>query len=133
MKYFVDGKKTPIYDTDKDGNIKYIIVDGERVPVESGEYDIVGEKIVEFRANINSSLTEAFIRAYGLDDSTDKATIVCGKGELPLKEGMRIWRKSDVTYKEDGSVDADSADYVVVATNDESLNEDCFLLKKVAK
>ena len=46
---------------------------------------------------------------------------------------MRIWRNSEVGYNEDGSIDIDSADYVVVAANDEALNEDSFLLKKVAK
>nr|DAM78964.1 MAG TPA: hypothetical protein [Caudoviricetes sp.] len=133
MKYYVNGKKVPIYDTDDDGNIKYIIVDGERVPVETGEYQIVDEKLVDFKANINSTLTEAFIKAFGVDDSSDKATIVCAKNKLPLKVGMRIWRNSEVGYSEDGSIDIDSADYVVAAANDEALNEDSFLLKKVAK
>lgn len=133
MKYYVNGKKVPIYDTDDDGNIKYIIVDGERVPVETGEYQIVDEKLVDFKANINSTLTEAFIKAFGVDDSSDKATIVCAKNKLPLKVGMRIWRNSEVGHNEDGSIDIDSADYVVVAANDEALNENSFLLKKVAK
>lgn len=133
MKYYVNGKKVPIYDTDDNGNINYIIVDGEKVPVETGEYQIIDEKLVDFKANINSTLTEAFIKAFGVDDSSDKATIVCVKNKIPLKVGMRIWRNSEVEYNEDGSIDIDSADYVVVATNDEALNEDSFLLKKVAK
>ena len=133
MKYYVNGKKVPIYNTDDNGNINYIIVDGEKVPVETGEYQIIDEKLVDFKANINSTLTEAFIKAFGVDDSSDKATIVGVKNKIPLKVGMRIWRNSEVEYNEDGSIDIDSADYVVVATNDEALNEDSFLLKKVAK
>ena len=87
-------------------------------------------EIVDFRANINSTLTEAFIRVFGVDDSSDKATIVSTKNFLPLKVGMKIWKDSEVLYNNE-TVDADSADYEVIGVNTEALNEDCFLLKKL--
>ena len=129
MKYLIPGKKEPVYETDDDGNIKYIIVDGRQEPIVTGEYRTSGE-IIDFRANINSTLTEAFIRAFGVDDSSDKATIVSTKNFLPLKVGTKIWKDSEVLYKNE-TVDADSADYEVIGVNTEALNEDCFLLKKL--
>lgn len=135
MRYSLQTEKIPIYETDDDGNIKYITVDGVKIPVETGEYEPGYAPTVEFRANINSTLTEAFIKAFGVDDSSDKATIVCSKGFLPFDVGTRIWRKTPVRYKdaEQKIIDGDSADYVVIGVNDESLNEDSFLLKRVNK
>lgn len=130
MKYMIPGKMEPVYETDDDGNIKYIIVDGKQEPVATGEYKRTDGSIVDFSANINSTLTESFIRAFGVDDSSDKATIVCSKGFLPLKVGTRIWKESEVAYK-DGQIDEDSADYEVIGKNTETLNEDSFLLKRV--
>ena len=130
------GRISPIYEKDEQGNTKYITVDGKEVPVESGEYEPEYTEPTECRANINSTLTEAFIRVFGVEDSSDKATIVCTKGTLPLAIGARIWRKSDVKYKDtvnNSNVDANTADYEVMATNDEALNEDAFLLRKISK
>lgn len=130
------GRSTPIYEKDEQGNTKYITVDGREVPVESGEYEPEYTEPTEFMANINSTLTEAFIRVFGVEDSVDKATIVCSKGALPFAVGTRIWRKSSVKYKDPANglgVDANTADYEVMATNDEALNEDAFLLKKISK
>ena len=130
MKYLIPGKTEPVYETDDDGNIKYIIVDGRQEPIATGESRVTDGEIVDFRANINSTLTEAFIRVFGVDDSSDKATIVSTKNFLPLKVGMKIWKDSEVLYNNE-TVDADSADYEVIGVNTEALNEDCFLLKKL--
>lgn len=132
MKYLIPEKTEPVYETDDDGNIKYIIVDGRQEPIATGEYRITAGEIVDFRANINSTLTEAFIRAFGVDDSSDKATIVSTKNFLPLKAGMKIWKDSEVLYKNE-TVDENSADYEVIGVNTEALNEDCFLLKKLLR
>lgn len=134
MKYSNYKESLPVYERDSDGNIIYISVDGENVPIETGEYETGYEKPTCFRANINSTLTEAFIRAFGVDKSSNKSTIVCSKGFLPFEIGTRIWRKSEVRYKDTAKtiVDGDSADYEVVAVNDEALNEDMFLLQKLS-
>lgn len=135
MKYSNYKESTPVYERDSDGNIIYISVDGENVPVETGEYETGYETPVDFKANINSTLTEAFIRAFGVDKSSNKSTIVCTKGALPFAIGTRIWRNSDVGYKDTDKtiVDGDSADYEVIAVNDEALHEDTFLLQKLSK
>lgn len=100
MYYSLQDGTSPVYMTDDDGNIKYIEVDGERIPVESGDTEPHYTEPKLFRANINSTLTDTFIRAFGIDDSSDKATIVCAKGTLPLAKGARIWRNSAIKYKD---------------------------------
>ena len=96
MYYSLQDGTSPVYMTDDDGNVKYIEVDGEQIPVESGETEPHYTEPKLFRANINSTLTDTFIRAFGIDDSSDKATIVCAKGTLPLVKGARIWRNSAI-------------------------------------
>lgn len=135
MYYALQSVKVPIYEYDEDGNIKYITIDGEQVPVETGEYELGYSEPVEFFANINNKLTEIVWQSYGIDDSTKYAQIVASKGELPLKAGSVIWKKSDVGYK-DGEktiVDANTADYVVKGVADEGLTEDLFLLQRNVK
>ena len=131
MYYSLQDGTSPVYMTDDDGNVKYIEVDGEQIPVESGETEPHYTEPKLFRANINSTLTDTFIRAFGIDDSSDKATIVCAKGTLPLTKGARIWRNSAIKYKDTinmSNVDENSADYVVKDVNDEAMHEDTFLL-----
>lgn len=136
MYYSLQDGTSPVYMTDDDGNVKYIEVDGEQIPVESGETEPHYTEPKLFRANINSTLTDTFIRAFGIDDSSDKATIVCAKGTLPLAKGARIWRNSDIKYKDPinmSNVDENSADYVVKDVNDEAMHEDTFLLQRLIK
>lgn len=136
MYYSLQDGTSPVYMTDDDGNVKYIEVDGEQIPVESGETEPHYTEPKLFRANINSTLTDTFIRAFGIDDSSDKATIVCAKGTLPLSKGARIWRNSAIKYKDPinmSNVDENSADYVVKDVNDEAMHEDTFLLQRLIK
>lgn len=52
LKYALQIGKVPIYETDDDGNIIYIVIDGNKVPVETGEYEIGYMQPVDFKANI---------------------------------------------------------------------------------
>ena len=130
MKYSMQTDSVPVYETDDEGNIKYMEIDGEMHPIYTGESHPGYTEPVDFRSNIASTLTEAYVKAFGVDDASDKAVIVTDKGAYPWVSGTRIWRKREVAYT-GGHVDGDSADYEVVATNDESLNEDSYLLKKL--
>lgn len=120
----------PVYETDADGNIKYMEIDGERHPILTGEYQPGYSEPIFFRGNINSTLTEAYIKAFGVDDASDKAVIVTDKEAFAWVPGTRIWRKREIKYS-GGHIDGDSADYEVIATNDEALNEDSYLLKRI--
>ena len=72
---------------------------------------------------------------YGIDNSTNYAQIVASKGELPLKVGSVIWKKSEVGYKDDEKtiVDEPTEDYTVKGIADEGMREDIFLLQRNVK
>lgn len=136
MKYSLQGEKVPIYETDEDGNIIYYEdADGNKIPLETGEYETGYSKPVSFFANINNKLNEVVWQDYGIDNSTNYAQIVSSKDELPLKSGSVIWKKSEVGYKDDDKtiVDETTADYIVKGVADEGMSEDLFLLKRNVK
>lgn len=129
--YSNPGKLVPIYETDDEGNIRYIEVDGELVPVETGEYEPGYSIPVEFKANIAGKLDDVIIRASGADASDNHAQIVVDKGVLSFKIGTRIWLRSKVRYKDEAKtiVDGDSADYIVKGLMLEALEHDEFYLE----
>ena len=136
MKYSLQGEKVPIYETDENGNIIYYEdSDGNKIPMETGECATGYSQPVSFFANINNKLNEVVWKDFGIDDSTNYAQIVASKGELPLKVGSVIWKKSEVGYKDDKEtiVDIATADYTVKGIADEGMSEDLFLLQRNVK
>ena len=132
MKYSRQGEKVTIYDRDENGNIKYIEIDGEKIPVVLRE-TIGFSDPVSFSANISNKLSEVLVKEFGIDDSSSYCQIVTDKGYLPIKAGDVIWKKSDVGRDSDGLVDDKTADYVVKGVADEGLTVDLFLLQKTVK
>ena len=136
MKYSLQGERVPIYETDENGNIVYYTdSDGNKIPIETGEYTTGYLQPIPFLANINNKLNEVVWKDYGIDDSTNYAQIVTSKDELPLKVGSVIWKKSEVGYKDDEKtiVDETTADYTVKGIADEGMSEDLFLLQRNVK
>ena len=136
MKYSLQGERVPIYETDESGNIVYYTdSDGNQTPMETGEYTTGYSQPVSFFANINDKLNEVVWRDYGIDDSTNYAQIITSKGELPLKVGSVIWKKSEVGYKDDDKtiVDETTADYTVKGIANDGMSEDLFLLQRNVK
>ena len=136
MKYSLQGEKIPIYETDENGNIVYYTdSDGNKIPIETGEYKTGYSQPVSFFANINNKLNEVVWQDYGIDDSTNYAQLITSKNELPLKVGSVIWKKSEVGYKDDENtiVDETTADYTVKGIADEGMSEDLFLLQRNVK
>lgn len=132
MIYALKDGRTPVYQLNKDGSIKYIIVDGEEVPVETGEYTTGYKKPVVFYSSISNKLSEALIKEFGIDNSTNFVQIVEDKGKLPLDVGSLVWKKSEVRYKDKDKtiIDETSCDYIVKGVADEGLTADLFLLQK---
>ena len=132
MFYSLFGGTKPVYERDSDGNIIYIEVDGEQVPVEAGTQEAEYGTPVPFEANIDSQLNEMHIRAWGVDQSSIYSEIVCQKGYLPLEIGAIIWRTSEIEWEdlEQTIPHQASADYTVVGIRTEGLTEDWFLLQK---
>ena len=136
MKYSLQGERIPIYETDENGNIIYYTdSDGNKIPIETGEPTIGYSQPILFFANINNKLNEVVWQDYGIDNSTNYAQIITSKGELPLKVGSVIWKKSEVGYKDDEKtiVDETTADYTVKGIADEGMSEDLFLLQRNVK
>lgn len=124
--------QVPVYDTDEDGNLKYIDVDGNKVPIETGEYTTGYDVPVPFYSSISNKLSESLIKEFGVDNSTNFVQIVDDKGNLPLSVGDLVWKKSAVQYKA-AMVDKTSCDYIVKGVADEGLTVDLFLLQKNVK
>ena len=135
MQYALQNGRMPVYETDDEGNIKHIEIDGEQVPVETGEYMASYEEPVSFCANISNKLSEVLIKEFGVDNSALFVQIVADKGQLPLAIGALVWKESDVGYKEPSKtmLDENSADYVVKGVANEGLTVDLFLLQKNVK
>lgn len=145
MYYSLPGIERPKYETDDDGNviyesykdsnghvIYYLDDEGNKIPRETGETESSFSEPKSFRGSIFSQLENAIMRAWGSDNTNNYAVLVVTKNSLPtLKNGARIWRKSKIKRKSDGTVDETSADYLVSGVLDEELNEDSYYLTKL--
>lgn len=132
MYYALLDKEVPIYDLDDDGNIKYIEIDGVKVPVETGETRQAYSTPVEFKGNIAMQGGESQAAEFGLNLGDYSAVLIPDKELLPITETSLIWHESEPVNGYDGLVDEHSADYIVVKLAP-SLNSDRFVLKKVVK
>lgn len=135
MYYALKDGRIPVYQLNKDGSIKYIIVDGKEIPVETGEYTTGYKKPVVFYSSISNKLSEALIKEFGVDNSTNFVQIVEDKSKLQLKVGSLVWKKSEIRYKDKDKtiIDDTSCDYIVKGVADEGLTVDLFLLQKNTK
>ena len=105
----------PIYDRDDQGDIIYdVMPDGERIP-RILDTDVEGwDKPIEFWNSITGDLTEAELELFGTK-SRAMAKMTFEKGIYPFVVGVLIWKDTEPTYKEDGTVDENSADYRIVS------------------
>lgn len=126
MYYSLQMEENPIYETDDNGDIIYIYVDGVQVPVETGDTEFSYSIPQEFWANISFGSNETTTQEFGIDMSAYDAVIVGSKEEFPFTETTLIWYESEPRYK-DMIVDKESADYRVVSVKS-SLNGQRFLL-----
>ena len=135
MYYSLYKSAEPIYETDEDGNIKYMEIDGVQVPIEVGTREPHYDTPIEFKANIYSELNEMHLKSYGVDQSSIYSEIIVEKGKLPLKIGTIIWRESEIIYEdeEQATPKQSSADYTVVGIMTEGLNTDAYLLQRNSK
>ena len=133
MKYALYQEEIIIYETDENGNIVYIEVDGEQVPVEASRKSGYGEPI-EFKANIYSiGSGNVTIEGFGTDEHNYKTAIVCAKNEFPFDNQTIFFYKSEPEYNDLGELKPESADYRIDYINDTDLNQDEYVLKKNVK
>ena len=134
MKYSLQIGEVPIYERDEEGNIIYIDVDGQKVPVETGETEIGYSDPVEFMGNIAMSGGEAEAKSFGVDISEYDAILLMEKDRIPIDETSLIWHTSEVQYtdEQNTAVDRKSADYSIKRVQP-SLNFTRYLLKRIVK
>lgn len=131
LHYATYSEEIKVYQCDENGDIVYIEVDGERIPVEIGSAPGYNAPVL-FYANIAMSGGEAEAREYGFDIGSYEAVLVATDKSLPIAETSRIWHTTEPKINTDGTVDGDSADYSVLAVKP-SLNGMKYLLKKLLK
>lgn len=134
LKYALQVGEVPIYERDEDGNIIYIEIDGQKVPVETGETEVGYSNPIDFRGNIAMSGGEAEAKSFGVDISEYDAVLLMEKDRIPIDETSLIWHMSEVEYIDEQNtiVDRKSADYTVKRVQP-SLNFTRYLLKRVVK
>ena len=134
MKYALQEGRVPIYERDENGDIVYIEVDGEKIPVETGEYETGYSAPVDFMGNISMSGGEAEAKEFGMDIGDFDAVIVLEKDAIHITETSIIWHTSPVKYKDEQNtiVDSKSADYAVKRVSP-SLNFTKVLLQRIVK
>lgn len=126
MYYALQSKNAvPMYDY-------YFDDEGNKYPIETGEYRYPYENPVQFFGNIAMSGGEARSVEYGVDIGAYEAVLVLAHNELPLTETSVIWLETAPQYYDDGTVDEKSADYRIVKISP-SLNYDKYVLAKVVK
>lgn len=125
------GEQVPVYQRDDEGNIIYQEIDGDQVPIETGDWESVYEAPVRFYGNINSGNAGYTIaRAYGISSSNFDAVLCMRKGEIPLEVTTLIWYDREPVIRQDGTADPKSANYSVRRIPP-CLDEIIYLLRKV--
>lgn len=134
LKYALQVGEVPIYERDESGNIVYIEVDGQKVPVETGETEVGYSNPIDFKGNIAMSGGEAEAKSFGVDISEYDAILLMEKDRIPINETSLIWHTSEVQYTDEQNtvVDRKSADYSIKRVQP-SLNFTRYLLKRIVK
>ena len=119
MKYLLQtNTKIPVSEENSSGEVEYIEIDGELVPIETGFYNVGHEqetqsgelvdKIVTFYGNISFSGGETHLEEYGVNSADYDAVLVMPKDSLPITETSYIWYDSDPVYQDGTLVDSES-------------------------
>lgn len=131
LHYSTYAESIPIYECDENGDIIYIEVDGERIPAVAGE--VAGYNApIEWNANISAGKGAAEEAVFGKDIDFTRS-ISTTDTKIPIDELALFWTDSEVGYREDGTVDPDSADYKVAAPLARGINSLMIAIKALPK
>lgn len=110
--------KEPIYERDKNGDIIYKIIGGEKIPKSTGEKREVYSDPITFYNTISGDLTENELQAFGTQNNAG-AKMTYKRGQYPFRTGTLIWKNSEVQFLDDGTPDPTSADFRVIGVMSE--------------
>lgn len=131
LHYATYSEEIKVYQRDENGDIVYIEVDGESIPVIVGEIAGYSEP-QEFHANISAGKGSAQEEVFGTGIDFTR-TISTSDMSCQIDELSLIWIESEPEYNADGTVDADSADYKVAAKPAKGLNNIMIAIKALPK
>lgn len=146
MYYALQIGEVPIYNRDEngeiiyesykdsDGNIIYILDDdGNKIPQETGEQEIIFSTPQHFIANISESGGESTAVEYGLSREDYTAVLLIAKKSVPLVEGALIWANSEVDYRYGGQEVTYEIDGKIITTTAPIQTSADYMVKKVPK
>lgn len=122
-------EEIPVYDTDDDGNIKYVEIDGVKEPIPLGAAPGYN-KPEEFYANISAGKGDVQADVFGSSVDYSRTISTCDM-DCPITKLTRLWIGCEPQYNEDGSVNGDSANYEVAAPPAKSLNGIVIAIKEL--
>jgi hypothetical protein len=122
-------EKSTEYQTDEDGNVKYVLVNGRERPIEKVVPAHFSQP-VEFEASINMGGRNAESVEYGIDVSGYSAILTTPKGLFDITETSIIWHTSEPKLK-DGYADETTCDYHVVKKTSSLIYDRYVLAKRV--
>mgnify|MGYP004672184543 FL=1 len=122
-------EEIPVYETDDDGNIKYVEIDGVKEPIPIGTAPGYN-KPQEFYANISAGKGDVQADVFGSSVDYSRTISTCDM-DCPITKLTRLWIGREPQYNEDGSVNGDSANYEVAAPPAKSLNGIVIAIKEL--
>lgn len=131
LYYATYNEEIKIYQRDEAGNIQYVEIDGEKIPIEIGTVAGYNEPVL-FYANISAGKGSAEEAVFGTSLDFSRTISTCDM-TCPINELSLIWIDNEVKYNDDGTVDSDSADYKVAAKPAKSLNNIVIAIKELPK
>lgn len=129
LYYATYSDEIPVYETDEDGNIKYIEIDGKMIPIPIGTMAGYNKPVV-FYANISAGKGDVQADVFGSSVDYSRTISTCDM-TCPITKLTRLWIGCEPQYNEDGSVNGDSANYEVAAPPAKSLNGIVIAIKEL--
>ena len=99
---------------------------------ETGDYEIRYSKPKQIDISLSAGHGSAYVNVFGADVECTR-TIMTTDMKLPITETSLVWYETEPVFKEDGSVDDNSADYEVSAPPANGLDVLVIALRKRKK
>ncbi len=120
--------KVPKYELDSNGNVAYMEMDGQSIPVETGDMEDMYSEPTLLKAYISTGTGNVNRNPFGLSINYDR--IILTKKDVDINEASILWVESEpnleiVNFQ-------DTADYIVVGVAD-SLNHKHCAVKRITK
>lgn len=118
----------PVYELDENGEIIYVEINGEKIPVETGETTSGYSEVKDFCFNVSASKGETENNVFGKSLDYDKVLLTHNTA-CEIDEYSRLWIDTKPLIGNDGKTDSEP-EYEVKRVA-KSLNHIMYAVKKV--